>query len=973
MAKLKTKVSNLKTPTRSGAKCTAKWSIPAKALKNGAKDKDRFDGLDMLWVYDAKPTTSGIKKGKGDALDRDNTGKEKTKSDSDTFDRKAFYPFSGKPLLVQIEFWIRGYNNQSGKRHYGPWVHKALSLKAPDAPTTGFSYNAENGTVTATYNAPHPDGAKECYQTKCWIVTGSAKRVDGSAYTDVQKTFSYEVPNAKNLSIGAFVKCTYKAMSQGLMGDSKPAERTLYVVNPNPGSLGAPTIVYAQEGVKTTAQVRVPVTDTGRVKVGVDSKKNAVWQYPATLTLQRRKDVPTDNDPASAAQLDGWEDVMSDNGVTNGLTDTWAQGVSAVGLHTWYRLKAERDGYTTLSMPVCASVLDELESSTVAGAANIDAAVPGADGTSVVLTLSGKEPDDEGYEVSWSTDIDAWQSTDPPETFETAGSTLVVKKLTNGTRYYFKARAYDTDADGNYVYGDYSGMVERTPVSIPSTVVLLGDSTVARGSALQLSWTYDTDAQQRAWRLVDENGAERWGGEESTSAFTVTPDDYGDDESISLHVEVTTGGDWAKSEQRTFTVADAPTCSVTCAPELTAQPLSFTVASDTGDTIAASVTSMGASSYGLDMSRDQMEGDTVWSDTITPVWTTSGSSRTAAVALPSGQDFRNGARYVLRVSVIDEATGLSSQAPDAVVEVDWAHTASQPAVAVVPDAADRSAAVTVSAPQDYAAGDRFDLYRSTPDGDRRIATALPFGTTVTDRFAPYSIDGEGTAYVAATVTADGDVCASDDADYSIACRMLRFDWGKEHVELPYNIESTDKVKKDSETRAHQNGVTSTFWNPAVERAASLSTDVIKFRDAEQQEAVRAMLRHAGSVFVRTPDGLAFEADVHTGAIERSHNSKAVGMSFEATEHDLTASGMPGEDDISAPEWGGGAVEVHNGVVYDSAGGFPMDTWSYIGTASGTTYVYDGVNVRTAAGTLVDGWTWDGITLYDENDDPVEVS
>ena len=192
------------------------------------------------------------------------------------------------------------------------------------------------------------------------------------------------------------------------------------------------------------------------------------------------------------------------------------------------------------------------------------------------------------------------------------------------------------------------------------------------------------------------------------------------------------------------------------------------------------------------------------------------------------------------------------------------------------------------------------------------------------------------------------------------------------MELPYNFSATDSFEKDSEVRQHVDGSKAAHWNSAVGRRAELSTDVVRFRDVEQQRLVRDMLQHAGSVFVRTPDGLAFSADVSSGTVERAHDSKVVGMSFSASEHDLGDGGRPSESDIDAPQWGGGAVEVHRSVVYDSAGGFPMDSWSYVGTASGALYVYDGEAVRSGSGAEMEGWTWDGLNLYDGNGDAVDL-
>lgn len=970
--KLKTKPKGLTAPERNDMNFTAKWKVPSKATKNNADDDVRFDGQDMLWVWDASPANMGIKRGKGDVVERDNTNKDTQKSDTESLPRKSFYPYPNKPRLLVAEFWVRGYNLQgaNNKRVYGEWAHKQVSLQFPDPPSASISYDSETGRATGHYSADDPKkGMKERHDTQVWMTTGGTKRLTGQAYTDTSRNFTYEVPNAKTLGIGKFVKVAFSAMNRGLRGNSTTTKATpLYVCNPNPPTVGKINIVFASAGVYETADVRVQISSCGIVKDG-DTKI-----YPQSIRLERLKNSNSATDAAGAAASDSWQPVDTDNGSTSGMTDTWGAAVSDEGKHTWYRAVAIRDGYETNGMPVCATALDRLGSSTVIGAAHIDSLVAGADGKSAVVTLSGKGADDTGYEVSWSDSEDAWQSTDPPDTFETTGSSLVIKGLKEGVRYYVQARAYELNIDGDFVYGDYSGISDVLPVTTPSTVSLDGAGTTARGQALQLSWTYDTEAEQTAWRLVDADGMVFKSGDSAECATAILPDEYGNAASLTLHVELTTGGGWASSPQKSFAFADPPTCGLTVADTLAAQPLSINVQSDIGDSVEVAITALGSTGSGLDGDPDQVAGDTVYSGVYTPTWTVSNNVRSATIGLPAGLALWDDGAYRVDVTATDEPTGLESPKASAEFAVNWTRQAMQPTVTVVADVDERSAAITVDAPSNYALGDRFDLYRVTPDGERLIARGLPYGSTVTDRHAPFTHDGSGLSYFAATRTADGDVCVSEDAPYSIACKSLRLDWGERSIELPYNIAVDDSFEKDGELRKHMDGTVQPYWNEGVTRKASLSTQLIRFADADEQELLRDMLQYPGSVFVRTPDGLAFAADIKPGQIERSWESGAVSVSLDAYEHALGDDGRPGEKDIVRPAWSGGAVEIHDGTVYDTPGQWPLDDWQAIGTASGTTYVCDGDGtVRTTAGTKKTNWTWDGETLYDANDNPVEVS
>ncbi|MBR4687104.1 MAG: hypothetical protein IKP01_02220 [Bacteroidales bacterium] len=966
---LKTKVSNLTAPSRSGAKFTSKFEVPAAAKKSGAKASVKVTGLDMRWDFDAEPATPGLSQGKGDVVTADSSGKNTSKSDTETLNRKLFWPFAGKPKLLSASFWVRGYNVQSGKRVYGPWVYKTLNLAAPDKPKScSLSYDSSTGNVTPSYVSEHPDGPKEVYSTQVWVTAGTQKLYDGASYTDVSKTLAAKtVTGATSLGVGEKIKVEMSARNRGLRGDSALARSAnLYICHPNAPVCGTPTLSYATPGTLATASVRVPITHTGYVKDG-----GTVIQ-PDTVKLQRLVNSMTENDATSAASSQGWEDVTSVNGPTNGLTDAYSSCVSDAGKYTWFRAVAVRDGYTVYGAPVRAKCIDVLTSSTVAGAADISALASGDDGKSAVATLTGKQADDEGYEVSWSTEPDAWESTEQPETFHTTGSTLIVRGLEEGTRYFMRARAYDLDSDGNYIYGDYCGNVEVTPYTTPSMVALYCPNTVERGKDIQYTWTYDTDAPQAEWRLVNSSGVVEHSGTGTACAYTLPADAYGSASSVTYYVEVTTGGGWAKSAARTVHIADAPTCALTLASTLTAQPLSFSVASDTGDTVRVSVSALGSSGTGLYGDRVQFAGDTVYSGVVEPSF--SGTPRSATVTLPRGLAFFNAAQYRVAVTAVDGAAGLESQPATGDFEVDWSHTASQPTGSVAVDQSAMSATVTVTAPADAEMGDVFDLYRVTMDGERPIARSQPFGTAVTDVKAPYSRDGSNLRYLAVTRTADGDSCVSDDISYTLKGSMLRLDWGGDFVELPYNIKASDEFAKDSEVRKHVDGTSQAYWNEGVTRKASLDTDLVRFRDAEEQELLRGMFQHAGSVFVRTPDGLAFAADVQPGTVERSSDSGTVGVSLKAVEHDLTDEGRPGEADIVQPTWGGESLDNLDGTVYDGDGLFPLYGWSYIGEASSTAYYCapDG-SVYTGSGVLEEDWTWDGEVLEDENGDPVEVS
>ena len=72
------------------------------------------------------------------------------------------------------------------------------------------------------------------------------------------------------------------------------------------------------------------------------------------------------------------------------------------------------------------------------------------------------------------------------------------------------------------------------------------------------------------------------------------------------------------------------------------------------------------------------------------------------------------------------------------------------------------------------------------------------------------------------------------------------------------------------------GKTRGYWNPGVTRKSGLSTDVVTLDDDETARRVRELANYSGPVFMRTPTGDAYQANVDvTGADATS----SVMMSF----------------------------------------------------------------------------------------------
>lgn len=362
--------------------------------------------------------------------------------------------------------------------------------------------------------------------------------------------------------------------------------------------------------------------------------------------------------------------------------------------------------------------------------------------------------------------------------------------------------------------------------------------------------------------------------------------------SLVFTVQVSTGGGYIISEEHTVTIIERPTLSLTATSTLTVQPFSFNATVSELSDLVVIVTSQGASGqFPLGLMR-QTVGDTIYSGIISPEWTASGDDWTAAVTLPEGLDFWNLGVYTLSVVAIDKTTELKSEEATESFDIAWTNPAVDPTTGVtltpvdtVDDTGNHIQAVdiTLTPPTGSAATDVYDIYRVTGDGARLIGEGFPLTCTTRDAYAPFG-DGMTQIYRIALRTIDGDVAFAD-IEYVAAGSSLRFDWAEGSLELPYNISISDKYEKDVEFRNHMNGTTDGYWNQNITRTASLNSDVIRLNNQEDIIRARNLARYAGAVFVRTPDGSAYEANVEVS--DMSTEGKVTAIAVDATEIGLT--------------------------------------------------------------------------------------
>lgn len=519
---------------------------------------------------------------------------------------------------------------------------------------------------------------------------------------------------------------------------------------------------------------------------------------------------------------------------------------------------------------------------------------------------------------------------------------IVIKGLEEATTYYVKARRYLEQGDDGISYSPYSDASTCIPHKTPTSVFPICDRYIAAGSPLTVRWTLAGASLQTSWRIKTPTTvlAEGEGSIGSTQISWERLEENAVNNEITFTVEASTGSEYVASEERTVTIIEKPTLSLLVPPTMQAQSsFSITVTSSRLCNLILIVISQGASTNSPLGVIKQTDGDTIYSDKLEDLeWSSSGSSYVATISMPEGLDFWDLGHYTVLVTAEDRQTGLLSETVEGMFDVAWTNKAVSPIqltysattdtrvndekayytydseqgtynlvepigsenprtqgwyeqtetcyVTLTPideviDGFHRQAVqISLSQPNGSQNTDLYDIYRMDADHPTLIGENFPLSYETVDEYAPFGNDLE-LCYRVAIRTVDGDVEFAD-IPYTAPSKVIRFDWQGGALELPYNLSIGDGYSKDFEIRHHMDGSTDGYWNPNIERKASLSTSVIKIMQPDEIIKARQLARYAGPVFVRLPDGSAYEANVQVTDLSKT-NDKITQIAIDAEE------------------------------------------------------------------------------------------
>lgn len=937
---------------------TAKWKVGSALTKQSSES--RATKLKIVWSAtwkDAKGKTHTRKKvlaGKpiGTTTSAFNP-RNFTDSQGDTWTDADFWP-SGTRRLQSVSYKVYA-GNKIGYATNG--AGDSYSFGNPKAPTiSALEHDEDTGEIYFQIDAY--DGSKttaprirtawqatvtdtrlteaDRIQKKGWYFTGTSKKWD-SETPDNDKVV-IDVTDRYMLGPNQYVKVTVTGTTESVDG-KKSASKSIIIAYPNAATINGVSVDKLDSGVADMS---------GRVTAAIDTMESAT--KPTTgVRLQKLVSTDAATPEQAVAMGDDWENTDAiDDGECDGLSLAVAELSPIRGKHTWIRVKSwnsHENLFYTYSAPVEVTDL-YIDPASASDNLHLLSLVSGDDGTSLVAKFAWTQSadPDTGTEVSWSSDEKAWVSTREPDTYETdrndgaetiSGTEYVgtlqlhIQDLEQGETYYVRGRRYLDPEDGDRSFGGYSETLTAIPVSSPTSVSLNAPTTIARGSDLPLSWTFDSEAAQKQWYLlygtqytvVDPVTGERdytigedsWiaSGTDAAGACVVKWADLAGrldaNGEIGLALRMGTGGTLVTSDVVCLRVTDPPVLSATVSDVVTEQGFHVSLSCN----VQANVTViLRAGSYGEDgtmtggnggdglVHMDQTAGDVMWQEYLTPPWELSGTTYVASIDAPRGMEILDGGNYTLFVQPIDNDTGLYGETVVLPLSVAWANQApsmdddgTEAPIVITPSdttGADgnrvRQCTIKLAPPTGALGTETYNVYRVTPDGAYLIAEGCGLTETVIDPFAPYG--GEGTAYRVAIVTVDGDVDWLD-YEYSMAGRDLRIDFGDSYIELPWNLNIADGYEKDFEARRKLDGSIDGYWNDGVMRTGGFSTDLIRITEQTKAVTVRALARYVGPAFVRTPDGCAYQANVTVSSFGGARMDAALAVQLDATEVDLT--------------------------------------------------------------------------------------
>ena len=509
-----------------------------------------------------------------------------------------------------------------------------------------------------------------------------------------------------------------------------------------------------------------------------------------------------------------------------------------------------------------------------------------ASGNDAVVAWSWSWADADNVVISWSTDKNAWQSTEEPKTYTVENSWATkwrVANITPGAVWYFRLRFIDTSVEPAK-YGPWSDVVSLDKTAAPDQPILgLSAGAVKPGGKIKASWTYsspDGIAQASAEvRETTNNGVVATTTTKKTVTIPLSGWTSGTTYNLQVRVTSKTGrvSDW--SDPVPFYIGEKPVCAITATNIAPA-----TITDDDGETrtvdtlsvmpLTATVTGAGAGGttsliierakdYHVERpdgtARDGFEGETIC------VYQQTGEGGISIDQQDLVGTLDDGAGYNLIVSV-DDGNGQTDTLTQ-YFEVHWGYQPEIPVAAVTIE--DGVAVITMTIPEDLEAGDVVDIYRLSVDNPQLIVQGGSYYTGISDPAKyvdPYPALGPAAGYRVVAVSKYGDYITADqtpawlDLPINIDNKIGYIHFNGEVIAANLNVELSGTWNKDFKETRYLGGTIRGDWNLGVSRQTTVNV-TIPTEDTATIQSMRRLADYTGICHVRTQDGSSFAANI----------------------------------------------------------------------------------------------------------------
>lgn len=522
-------------------------------------------------------------------------------------------------------------------------------------------------------------------------------------------------------------------------------------------------------------------------------------------------------------------------------------------------------------------------------------------------------------EISWSTEPDAWISTEDPEAYVVLRgleNKLAIKGVEPGEPLYVRIRYMD-GVDENAILSPYSETKSIIISTVPAVPTLnLEKQYFTKDEEINCSWIYvTTDGTEQAYAQIAERIVTTVQGEQvvtynmlkevKTEQKTTIENNWevGTQHAIAVKV-ANKSGNWSEwSNAVVLTIAEPLECEITQASlettseglELQELPLTVKV-EGAGNGGRTTLMIMRSEDYRIERPDGEdfkgHKGEVVYQN-VYP-----GEEQQTITLGDLQGHLDDGASYLIYASIEDDYGQSDNDQIEFVVN--WDQKAVMPSATVE---VTNVAKITIG--ESSVTGAYVDIYRKSVDGNELIYTGAEFGETYVD---PYPTIGQF-GYLVVGRNAYGDFIMADavgeygqfawlDVPATFESDRTLIDFNGEQIGLYYNVDFSHGWDKDSRKTKYLGGSIVGDYIQGVERTGTVNVVSIPIAEPDMLEAMRRLAEYQGNCHIRTREGSSFTAIIQVSE-DDNHDKAGFVRNFSMSVDKVDPEELDG---VSEDEW-----------------------------------------------------------------------